>query len=66
MDTGPWPEITHSCTASDNGFADPAVRITQMVGQFTNGAFYSICQSDLGPALADIAQRLARMMGLAP
>ena len=30
-DTGPWPEISHSCTAADGSFADPSVRTSQLV-----------------------------------
>ena len=30
----PWPMIAHSCTASDGSFADPAVRIGDMVDRF--------------------------------
>ena len=30
----PWPQIAHSCMAADGSFADPAVRIAELVGQF--------------------------------
>ena len=33
-DTGPWPFVAHSCTASDTSFADPAVRLTQWATAF--------------------------------
>src|SRR5262249_3916072 len=48
----PWPEITHSCTAQDSSFADPGVRINQMVGTFgANGFTSSICDANFGTAL---------------
>ena len=30
----PWPVIQHACTAADGSFADPAVRINELVRQF--------------------------------
>jgi len=52
----PWPEITHSCTASDGSFADPAVRIAEFVNQFgANGLVLPICATDFGPSLDRIA-----------
>jgi len=51
----PWPEITHSCTAADMSFADPAVRIGELVDQFgVNGRLLSICESEFAGALNDI------------
>jgi hypothetical protein len=51
----PWPMIAHSCTATDGSFADPAVRIAEMVDDFgANGRLLSICGGDFGPALANI------------
>jgi hypothetical protein len=51
----PWPMIAHSCTAPDNSFADPAVRIGEMVDHFgANGRMISICDGEFSGALADI------------
>src|SRR5262249_51385594 len=51
----PWPEITHSCTAADMSFADPAVRVAQLVGEFgANGLALSICDPSFAPALMHI------------
>jgi hypothetical protein len=54
--TCPWPVIQHSCTAADGSFADPAVRIGELVDQFgATGRLLSLCETDFSPALADIA-----------
>jgi hypothetical protein len=51
----PWPTIGHSCTAVDGSFADPAVRIGEMVDHFgANGRMISICDGEFSGALADI------------
>ncbi len=51
----PWPMIAHSCTAADSSFADPAVRIGEMVDHFgANGRMISICDGEFSGALADI------------
>jgi hypothetical protein len=51
----PWPMIAHSCTAADGSFADPAVRIAQLVDDLgPNGRLLSICDGEFGPALANI------------
>ncbi|HMF40909.1 MAG TPA: hypothetical protein VKQ32_09445 [Polyangia bacterium] len=56
----PWPEITHSCTAADGSFADPGVRISQLVGEFgATGLQQSICDANFGPGLAQAAGLLA-------
>jgi hypothetical protein len=58
---GPWPEITHSCTAPNGGFADPGVRMQQFAQEFGgNGLVYSICEADYGPALSTIATKMAQ------
>ncbi|HEY7371898.1 MAG TPA: hypothetical protein VIF57_06940 [Polyangia bacterium] len=60
-DTGPWPEMTHSCTASDLSWADPAVRVSQWVSGFgANGLFLSACDESFGPALDRLAQLLSQ------
>jgi hypothetical protein len=61
-DTGPWPEMSHSCQ-SDLRFADPAVRIAQWVQAFgPNGLLLSACDANLGTA----TQRLAELLSAAP
>jgi hypothetical protein len=64
-DTGPWPEMAHSCGSPSDpaGFADPAVRIQQFVGEFGgNGLVESFCQSNYTSALQLVAQRMAGMI----
>jgi hypothetical protein len=52
----PWPEITHSCMAADTSYADPAIRMTDLVSEFgTNGLVLSICDDSFAPALDQIA-----------
>jgi hypothetical protein len=51
----PWPMVAHSCTAPDSSFADPAVRIGEMVDRFgVHGRMLSICDGEFSGALADI------------
>ena len=55
----PWPVIQHACTAADASFADPAVRINELVQQFgANGTTLSICDADFSPALSNIASEI--------
>ena len=62
-DTGPWPLVAHSCTAVDTSFADPGVRISQAVGAFgTNGLAFSICDTNFGPGLQQIATRIGSLL----
>ena len=62
-DTGPWPEVTHSCTATDTSFADPSVRVTEFVQQFGgNGLTLSICDNSFAPALQRIADEIGRVL----
>jgi hypothetical protein len=59
----PWPDITHSCTASDDSFADPGIRMQQFVREFGgNGLTYSICDDDFGPALTTIATKFTQFL----
>jgi hypothetical protein len=61
---GPWPEITHSCTAADGSFADPGVRIRRFVDAFgANGIQSSICEASFAPALTQLATKLAALIG---
>ncbi len=66
-DPTPWPEIAHSCTAADDtpadpmddSFADPSVRVTELVQQFGgNGLLLSICDAEFEPALRVIAEKI--------
>jgi len=59
----PWPEITHSCMATDGSFADPAVRITEMIGAFgANGFVGSICDSTFSSSLQQIGDRINALL----
>jgi len=53
------PMIAHSCTqatAGDPEYADPAVRIKQLVDGFgSNGVFYPICAADFQGSMTGIA-----------
>ena len=61
LDTQPWPEITHACTARDTSFADPAVRIGAFVDAFgANGVQLSICDDSYAPALQIIGERVGQ------
>ena len=58
-DSGPWPEVTHACTAANASFADPGVRTAELVAQFgANGLLSSICDADFGTALEQVAARI--------
>jgi hypothetical protein len=58
-DTGPWPEVAQSCTASDASWADPAVRLTQWAAAFgNNGVSVSVCNTDYAVSF----QRLAEIL----
>jgi hypothetical protein len=63
-DFGPWPEVTHACTAADASFADPGVRTAEFVAQFgDNGLLSSICDADFGTALERLAARIGMALG---
>jgi len=56
---GPWPVVKHSCEAADTSYADPSVRVTELVQQFGgNGVTLSICDAEFAPALEVIAQKI--------
>jgi len=58
-DAGPWPEISHACTAADGSFADPSIRTSQLVREFgANGLLLPICANDFAPALSLIAGKI--------
>jgi hypothetical protein len=63
-DTGPWPEISHSCDGgSAVGVADPGVRLQQFAQSFgANGLTYPICVNNFGPAFQTIAMKLSQVM----
>ena len=62
-DSGPWPEVSHSCIAADGSFGDPSVRVTELVQQFGgNGIALSICDAEFAPALRGIASKLAVLL----
>jgi len=55
----PWPVIKHACTGADGSFADPAVRINELVRAFgANGTTLSICDDNFSPALSNIASEI--------
>src|SRR4029077_9276777 len=55
----PWPEMSHSCTATDSSFGDPGVRTAQLVGEFgTHGLLLSICDTSFAPSLMRIGQMI--------
>jgi len=59
----PWPQVAHSCTATDGRFADPSVRIAQAVNAFgTNGFLSSICDANFGPALQSVANQIGSLL----
>jgi hypothetical protein len=61
---GPWPDIAHSCMATDGSFADAPVRIAEFVQAFgANGALLSICADDFTPALNRIKTDITRVLG---
>jgi hypothetical protein len=63
-DTGPWPEIEHSCDGGTAvGYADPGVRLQQFVEGFGgNGLVYPICSDNFGPSLMTIATKLTILL----
>jgi hypothetical protein len=59
-DTKPWPEISHSCMATDGSYADPSPRISQLVHEFGgNGLQLDICGGEFSGALSRIADKIA-------
>ena len=53
----PWPVIAHSCTAPDTSFADPGVRVGELVSQFgANGLVLPICSDNFAPSLQRIGE----------
>jgi hypothetical protein len=57
----------HSCAAADGTYADPAVRIKQLVDQFPEtGLFQTICNDSFAPALTAFAQVVGKALSAAP
>ena len=55
----PWPVIGHSCGSETDpaGFADPGVRVGELVGQFgANGLVLPICSDNFAPSLQRIGE----------
>jgi hypothetical protein len=66
-DTGPWPVIAHSCTASDGSFGDPGVRIADWVSAFgAAGSAENVCSPSYGPILDTLARRLRQAVNALP
>jgi hypothetical protein len=62
-DSGPWPEITHTCTALDQTVADPAVRINHWAQSFgANGQILSICDTSYAPLLQTLADKINQQL----
>jgi hypothetical protein len=63
-DTGPWPDIEHSCDGgSALGVGDPGVRMQQFVRQFgANGLVYSVCSNTFWPQLQEIGTKLGQLV----
>jgi len=60
-DTADWPEIGHSCSTVDGGFADPAVRLNQLTESLgPYGRFESICGDSMYTPLRRIAATMTR------
>src|SRR4029079_1864532 len=60
-DTGPWPEISHACTAADGSYADPSPRIADFVASFGgNGLQLPICSGEFAPALRSVADKIGQ------
>jgi hypothetical protein len=57
------PLIQHSCSASAGDYADPGVRIAQLLRSFgPNAVFESICADDFMPAMQNIGNAMVGMM----
>lgn len=60
----PWPEISHSCTATDGSFADPGVRTTQLVSEFgAHGLMVSICDQSFAPGIQRTGELINGLLG---
>jgi hypothetical protein len=60
-----WPVVGHSCTRGTTAYADPGVRMAELVSRFgDNGSFSSICDDSYAPALQRLGTAIGR--GVAP
>jgi hypothetical protein len=60
----PWPEISHSCTATDGSFGDPGVRMSQLVAEFGGrGLALPICDTSFAPSVMRIGQLINSLLG---
>jgi len=59
----PWPEIAHSCTSSNASWADPGVRITELVSQFgARGLALPICSDSFAPSLQRVGEGINALL----
>jgi hypothetical protein len=57
------PTIQHSCSSATGDYADPAVRVAQLIRSFgPNGVFENICADDLAPVMTTIAKSMVGVM----
>jgi hypothetical protein len=62
-DPAMWPSIAHSCMSANGEFADPPVRLAELVTAFgANGSLSSIC-GDFAPALTGLGAALGGALG---
>jgi hypothetical protein len=55
-----WPQIDHSCVQSSGEFADPAIRIAELLQRFgPNGMLLSVCAPSFAPAFQQIVGAVA-------
>jgi hypothetical protein len=60
---GPWPEISHACTALDQSVGDPAIRINQLARSFgANGQVLSVCETSYAPSLQTLAEMIVQQL----
>jgi hypothetical protein len=62
-DSGPWPQVTHTCTALDGSDGDPAVRLTQWAQSFgPNGQVLNVCDTSFAPLLESLAGKINQQL----
>jgi hypothetical protein len=63
-DPAMWPEVSHSCTDSSGGLADPGVRLSALATAFGDqGRYFPLCAPSLAPALQTIAAGIGDALG---
>lgn len=55
------PEISHSCMSAAGDYADPGVRLLQLV-KAVDGVFLPICAADFTPAMTQIAMSIIKKL----